>query len=604
MMEDIKKGQVQCVLVKDFSRFGRDYIELGDYIEHIFPFMQVRFISVNDGYDSLEYRGRTPEIDVPFRNLAYALYSQDISDKVKSSLAARQKNGFYIGAIPPYGYRRDKEGALEPDEETEAVVRRIFKEYLEGEGLTGLAGKLNREGMLSPKQYKIRKGILKGKEGETYSWTPGTVRQILRNRIYIGEASSGAYKNGPLGSGKRIYVPESGRIRVEDAHMPIIDKEVFHKAQERMGTKNTGKGHDFLLKGLVRCGECGRTMGKEKKWFRCRYQGFTAHEKVGSVLEEGLESVVWEAVRKALWLWEGNGAEESVGGQENRKRENRKNRESGEEQEDRENREDRKEQENREGRENREDRKEQENKKDREKKEGRKEQENKKDREKREGRKEQENKKDRENREGRKEQENKKGREKKEDRKEQENKKDREKKQGCQGAEVSIKEELFRKEKAFYAERRKGLLEEIRQKELQTARKKAEAQQRYQRYKKGEIGKEANLAQKAKEKGYLAKMESELERLNEDSIKLFKRIERLGENRQAMAEWIGWHEKEEREELLRYLVENIFVYAGKRVEICLSVAQFAPGAVHSASASICGAANFGAAAFERPMDAK
>ncbi len=529
MMEDVKKGQVQCVLVKDFSRFGRDYIELGDYIEHIFPFMQVRFISVNDGYDSLEYRGRTPEIDVPFRNLAYALYSQDISDKVKSSLAARQKNGFYIGAIPPYGYRRDKEGALEPDEETEAVVRRIFKEYLEGEGLTGLAGKLNREGMLSPKQYKIRKGILKGKEGETYSWTPGTVRQILRNRIYIGEASSGAYKNGPLGSGKRIYVPESGRIRVEDAHMPIIDKEVFHKAQERMGTKNTGKGHDFLLKGLVRCGECGRTMGKEKKRFRCRYQGFTAHEKVGSVLEEGLESVVWEAVRKALWLWEGNGAEESVGGQESRKQENRKNRESGEEQEDR---------------------------------------------------------------------------EKKEDRKEWENKKDREKKQGCQGAEVSIKEELFRKEKAFYAERRKGLLEEIRQKELQTARKKAEAQQRYQRYKKGEIGKEAYLAQKAKEKGYLAKMESELERLNEDSIKLFKRIERLGENRQAMAEWIGWHEKEEKEELLRYLVENIFVYAGKRVEICLSVAQFAPGAVHSASGSICGAANFGAAAFERPMDAK
>ena len=78
MIEDVKKGGIQCVIVKDFSRFGRDYIELGDYIEHIFPFMQVRFISVNDGYDSEDYQGKTPDIDVPFRNLAYSLYSQDI----------------------------------------------------------------------------------------------------------------------------------------------------------------------------------------------------------------------------------------------------------------------------------------------------------------------------------------------------------------------------------------------------------------------------------------------------------------------------------------------------------------------------------------------
>lgn len=127
MIEDVKKGGIQCVIVKDFSRFGRDYIELGDYIEHIFPFMQVRFISVNDGYDSEDYQGKTPDIDVPFRNLAYSLYSQDISDKVKSSLAARRKKGLYIGSIPPYGYRRDRNGLLEPDEEARAVVQRDRK---------------------------------------------------------------------------------------------------------------------------------------------------------------------------------------------------------------------------------------------------------------------------------------------------------------------------------------------------------------------------------------------------------------------------------------------------------------------------------------------
>ena len=125
MMDGVKKGKIQCVIVKDFSRFGRDYIELGDYIEHIFPFMRVRFIAVNDGYDSEDYRGKTPDIDVPFRNLAYSLYSQDISDKIKSSLAVRRKKGLYVGSTPPYGYRRDGEGFLTPDEETKGIVQRI-----------------------------------------------------------------------------------------------------------------------------------------------------------------------------------------------------------------------------------------------------------------------------------------------------------------------------------------------------------------------------------------------------------------------------------------------------------------------------------------------
>lgn len=309
MMDGVKKGKIQCVIVKDFSRFGRDYIELGDYIEHIFPFMQVRFIAVNDGYDSEEYKGKTPDIDVPFRNLAYSLYSQDISDKIKSSLAVRRKKGLYVGSIPLYGYQRDKEGFLTPDEETKGIVQRIYREYLSGKGLAELARGLNGEGIPSPKQHKINKGILRGEkeksiEGKKYFWAPTTLHQILQNETYTGVLSSSAYKSGPLGSGKRVFVPEDERVRVENAHPAIIDKDSFREVQERMKKRKKGEAQQFLLKGLVHCGECGRLMVREKNRFRCRYQQFTEHREVESIPEADLEGIVWKAVEVQLRLLE------------------------------------------------------------------------------------------------------------------------------------------------------------------------------------------------------------------------------------------------------------------------------------------------------------
>ena len=314
MMDGVKKGKIQCVIVKDFSRFGRDYIELGDYIEHIFPFMQVRFIAVNDGYDSEDYKGKTPDIDVPFRNLAYSLYSQDISDKIKSSLSVRRKKGLYVGSIPPYGYRRAGEGFLKPDEETKGVVQRIYREYLSGKGYAELARELNGAGIPSPKQHKINKGILHGEkedsfkeksaEGKTCFWLPTTLQQILRNEIYTGVLTSGAYEHGPLGSGKRVFVPKEERARVENAHPAIIDGDTFREVQERMKKKRHGGAQQFLLKGLVRCGECGRLMVREKKRFRCRYQKFTDHRNVESILEAELEGIVWKAVDIQLRLLE------------------------------------------------------------------------------------------------------------------------------------------------------------------------------------------------------------------------------------------------------------------------------------------------------------
>lgn len=314
MMDGVKKGKIQCVIVKDFSRFGRDYIVLGDYIEHIFPFLQVRFIAVNDGYDSEDYKGKTPDIDVPFRNLAYSLYSQDISDKIKSSLDVRRKKGLYVGSIPPYGYQRDGEGFLTPDEETKGIVQRIYREYLSGKGYAELARELNGEGIPSPKQHKINKGILHGEkedsfkeksaEGKTCFWLPTTLQQILQNETYTGVLSSGAYKNGPLGSGKRVFVPEEERVRVENAHPAIIDRDTFREVQEKMKKKKHGQAQEFLLKGLVRCGECGRLMVRDKKRFRCSYQKFTDHRNVKSIPETELEGIVWKAVDIQLRLLE------------------------------------------------------------------------------------------------------------------------------------------------------------------------------------------------------------------------------------------------------------------------------------------------------------
>lgn len=299
MMEEVKGRKVQCILVKDFSRFGRDYIELGNYIEHILPFLQVRFISVNDGYDSLENGGKTPEIDVAFRNLAYSLYSQDISDKVKTALAVRQKRGFYVGSLPPYGYGRDGEGNLTPEEGAAGTVRRIYRDFLAGAGPGEIAARLNREGVPSPKRHKVEKGLLKGKDGENYVWTPGTVQRILRKETYLGIACSGAYKSGPLGTGRRVFVPEGERIRVEHAHPPLIDVRTFRRAQERMQTKRAGKVKEFFLKGLVRCGECRRLMAREKGRFRCRYQDFTEHAGMESIPEKDLE----EIARAAMHTW-------------------------------------------------------------------------------------------------------------------------------------------------------------------------------------------------------------------------------------------------------------------------------------------------------------
>ncbi len=186
MLEDIKKGVVDCVVVKDLSRFGREYIDSGRYIERLFPALGVRFIAVNDHYDSLRGDGQGDEILVPFKNLINDAYCRDISVKIRSHLEVKRRNGEFIGAFAPYGYQKDGEDRhrLVVDAYAAGVVRDIFRMKLHGMSQDAIAGKLNSDGILSPMEYKNSRGInfrtafrVKAASG----WSPVAVRRILEN---------------------------------------------------------------------------------------------------------------------------------------------------------------------------------------------------------------------------------------------------------------------------------------------------------------------------------------------------------------------------------------------------------------------------------------
>ena len=160
MLEDIKKGIVDCVIVKDLSRFGREYIDSGRYIERLFPALGVRFIAINDNYDSLEGKDQSDEIIIPFKNLINDAYCRDISIKIRSHLEVKRKNGEFIGAFAPYGYKKDEtdRNSLLVDTYAAGVVKDIFRMKLHGYSQDAIANRLNGMGILSPMEYKNATG--------------------------------------------------------------------------------------------------------------------------------------------------------------------------------------------------------------------------------------------------------------------------------------------------------------------------------------------------------------------------------------------------------------------------------------------------------------
>ena len=272
LLEDMRKGNINCVLVKDLSRLGRNYIEVGNYIEQIFPIFNIRFIAINDSVDSFKNPMSSNTILVPFKNLINDEYARDTSIKIKSALNGRKKKGEFIGAFPSYGYAKDKldKHKLVIEQESAEIVRRIF-EWKVNEGLGNLAicHRLNDMGVLNPTGYKKKKlnqnyNNSKMKE-EDYSWCPSTVRNILKNDVYIGNVTQGKRKVKSYKIHKVEQVPEDEWVTVENMHEPIIDKELFEKAQElrKVDTRVQNSGFLSMWAGILRCSDCGRAMHKK-----------------------------------------------------------------------------------------------------------------------------------------------------------------------------------------------------------------------------------------------------------------------------------------------------------------------------------------------------
>ncbi len=268
MMSDIRNGELDCVIVKDLSRFGRNYIDVGQYIEKIFPLMNIRFISVTDNLDSVKNPQTMNNIIVPFKNLINDEYCRDISNKVRSSLDMKRKQGKHIGSFACYGYKKDPDdhNHLVIDDEAAEIVRDIFKWYISGMSVLSIAQKLNSMGIPNPSTYKKMQGLHYKNRYEKMSsgkWPDSSVRRILGNQMYIGNLVQGILKVKSYKVQVTQRQEKDDWIIVENTHEPIISKADFEAVQE-LFARNTRKApvmtKVYLFSGFMKCGDCGRSM--------------------------------------------------------------------------------------------------------------------------------------------------------------------------------------------------------------------------------------------------------------------------------------------------------------------------------------------------------
>jgi len=237
LLQNIYAGNIECVIVKDLSRFGRDYIQTGRYIKYIFPKLGVRFIAVCDNYDS-KYSGFVEDaLLMPVLNLLNDAYCRDISNKVRWQQAARRRQGIYIGAFVVYGYKRDaiNHGKLVIDNAVEDIIKMVFKLRLEGNSAEKIASKLNSLEIPSPLVYKKlneSRYTTSFAKSNCPGWTPVAIRRILSNEIYTGVLLQGKDRKTSYKLPVRKKVPKEEWIRVEGAVPVIIDKEIFEKVQK------------------------------------------------------------------------------------------------------------------------------------------------------------------------------------------------------------------------------------------------------------------------------------------------------------------------------------------------------------------------------------
>ena len=274
MMDDIRSGKVKCVLVKDLSRFGRDYIEAGEYLEKIFPFMGIRFISITDGYDSLNCDDAEGALMIPLKNMINDVYAKDISRKIITSFRARQEKGEFLPAFAPYGYVKSKEVAYryEIDQETAPYVRMIFEWKAEGVSHNEICKRLNDMGAVTPARRKVDLGIWRAEKYKHTVWHGRTIIDIMKNPTYTGCIVYGRIPKSLYEGIKMHRAPEEEWRYVPDAHEPIISQELFDKVQKMFADRaekfkakmdENAPLRELVtnhFKGKIYCGDCGKRM--------------------------------------------------------------------------------------------------------------------------------------------------------------------------------------------------------------------------------------------------------------------------------------------------------------------------------------------------------
>ena len=271
MMENVITGSINCIVVKDLSRFGRDYIDSGRYLQRVFPSLDIRFIALNDNYDSFTASETEKNLVIPFKNFINDNYCRDTSAKVRSVCKVKRKQGQFISNYAPYGYEKDEENKhkIVIDKEVEYVVRKIFSMKLEGYSSYSIAKHLNDNGIPSPMEHKKAKGI-RYKTGfstkAVAKWDTPAVNRILTNEVYIGTLQQGKREKINYKLDKVVSKDRSDWIEIEDNHEAIIDPHDFEIVQKLLKcdikAKTVGEKAD-LFSGLLFCKDCNAQMTKK-----------------------------------------------------------------------------------------------------------------------------------------------------------------------------------------------------------------------------------------------------------------------------------------------------------------------------------------------------
>lgn len=280
MMDEIKRGNIHCIVVKDLSRFGRNYIETGRYLEEIFPSLGVRFISVNDHYDSLL---ATPNegLALSLKNVYHHIYARDISRKIGTLFEMKKRRGEFLGRFAPYGYKKSEGNPhqLEIDEETAPIVKDVFKMRLEGMGVTAIARHLNDRGVPSYYRMLFEKGMVRGTNGEADAlWSGSSVKGMLENPVYCGHMVE-RKKTPSFHYSEVRKIPKWEWVYIQNTHEPIIDTAAFREVQYLIEKSREERDHvlertsrreatENPLRGFLLCGYCKKKMIRDSGYYK------------------------------------------------------------------------------------------------------------------------------------------------------------------------------------------------------------------------------------------------------------------------------------------------------------------------------------------------